>query len=129
MQSVTIFTGSCVSSPTKATKTKPATEGKPYTMMFIRPSEMPPEWLALRVKGTGKTPVLPEGLELVWSLTHDAFRIFNHNTKTALVSIDADAENIDHLGITHRQLILTTPGMLQTYRPDLFEAQQAAQGA
>jgi len=130
MSNVKVYNGTCISSPTKATKNKPAVEGRPYTMMFIRPSEMPPEWTGVRVKGTGKTPVLPEGMELVWSLTHDGFRCFNHNTQVdALTISDALADVVDHLGIMHRQQILTSVQMMQAYRPDLYEATLAGQTA
>jgi hypothetical protein len=127
MSSVKVYNGTCVSKPTKATKNKPSVEGRPYTMMFVRPSEMPPEWLGVRVKGTGKTPVLPEGMELVWSLTHDAWRVFNNATATRIESIEASPDTVDHIGVVHRQIIDTTEEMRRVYRPDLCDQPQEQQ--
>ena len=129
MSSVKVHIGTCISSPSKATKNKPAVDGRPYTMMFVRPSEMPQEWTALRVKGTGKTPVLPEGMELVWSLTHDAFRVFNFATSTFLETEPTPAEAVDSVGVTHRQLVESTDILKMLYRPDLCEQQPEGQSA
>lgn len=126
MSNVKIFTGTCISSPTKATKNKPSVEGRPYTMMFLRPSEMPKEWLGVRVKGTGKTPTLPEGMELVWSLTHDGFRCFNNNTVTDIESFDAEPDTVDHIGTVHRQLVESVEYIRRVFRPDLCEDAAAA---
>lgn len=111
------------------TGTSIAKDGRTYTMMFLSPSQMPESWLQQRVKGTGRKAVLPEGMELVWSLTHDAFRVFNHNLKVALVDFNAEADTIDLIGVTHRQQILMSMEMMQVYRPDLFEASLAGQSA
>ena len=103
-----------------------AKDGRDYTFMFVSPSDMPEEWLAQRVKGTGKRAVLPEGMELVWSLTHDAFRVFNHRAATDLSSFDAEPDTVDFIGQTHRDHIAREPNLLAIYRPDLYEAQLAA---
>lgn len=127
MQNVTIYNGTCISKPTKATKNKPAVDGRPYSMLFVKPSEMPSEWLSVRVKGTGKSPILPEGMELVWSLTHDAFRVFNFATSTFLETMDTPAESVDSVGVTHRQLVESTDILKMMYRPDLCEQQPEGQ--
>jgi hypothetical protein len=128
MQNVNVHCGTCVSAPSKATKNKPSVEGRPYTLMFIRPADLPQEFIAQRVKGTGKSPILPEGMELVWSLTHDAWRVFNTKTQVGeLVSFKAEADTVEHVGTVHRQQIMSNPVMMQAYRPDLYEQQQAEQ--
>lgn len=129
MSNVTIYNGTCISKPTKATKNKPAVDGRPYSMLFVKPSEMPSEWLGQRVKGTGKSPILPEGMELVWSLTHDAFRVFNFSTSTFLETLPTPAESVDSVGATHRQLVESTDILKMLYRPDLCEQQPEQQSA
>lgn len=106
-----------------------AKDGKTYTFMFVTPSEMPEAWLAQRVKGTGRKAVLPEGMELVWSLTHDGFRVFNHALATYLDGFETEADTVDHVGQVHRDHVASSETMLRAYRPDLWEAQQAAQTA
>lgn len=118
MANVKLYNGTCI-----------AKDGHAYTMFFVKPSEMPQEWLGLRVKGTGRKAVLPEGMELVWSLTHDAFRVFNFATSTFLETLDTPAESVDTVGVTHRQLVESTDILKMLYRPDLCEQQPEGQSA
>jgi len=68
---------------------------KPYKMAFVHPAQMPEGFAEARVKGTGKTPNLPAGMSLVWSITHDAWRTFNLLGVQELTSTDFDTDNFD----------------------------------
>ena len=49
-------------------------------MFFVRLEDLPEQFLALQVKGSGKKPLLKEGVELVWDVRTGGFRHFNWNT-------------------------------------------------
>jgi hypothetical protein len=51
--------------------------GENRDMFFVRLSDMPTLVMEGLVKGTGKKRTLGEGLELVYDLDADGFRIFN----------------------------------------------------
>ena len=61
------------------------TNGDVREMFFVRLEDLPAQFLALQVKGTGKTPLLKEGVELVWDVRNGAFRHFNWNTSVGEV--------------------------------------------
>ena len=54
--------------------------GDERTMSFVRLTDMPEDFIATKVKGTGKKASLTEGRELVWDLDAAAFRVFNWKT-------------------------------------------------
>ena len=60
-------------------------DGSLRTMNFLRLQDMPQEFVSSRIKGT-KQHVLTEGMELVWDIDENAFRMFNR--KTALDNIE-----------------------------------------
>ena len=51
-------------------------KGQTRTMTFIRHSDLPSS-----VVGSGKVPILSEGMETVYDVNAKGFRTFNHNTK------------------------------------------------
>lgn len=54
-------------------------DGKFRKMHFIKLSDMPKDFLTERLKGKKKLDMAP-GLEVVWDLEEDDFRIFNWST-------------------------------------------------
>ena len=65
--------------------------GESRDMVFARLYDLPQKFLNERVQGAGSEQQYPEGMELVWDLEADNFRIFNWNTlegKTHELSID-----------------------------------------
>ena len=54
--------------------------GDERSMRFIRITDIPEKFIAMQIKGTGRKPTLAEGMELVWDLDTNAFRMFNWKT-------------------------------------------------
>ena len=54
--------------------------GESRDMTFARLTDLPEQFLETRVIGAGSEQIYPEGMELVWDLEADNFRIFNWNT-------------------------------------------------
>ena len=55
--------------------------GEKREMFFARISDLPSQFVATKIVGAGKEQKYPEGMELVWDLEQDDFRIFNWKTK------------------------------------------------
>jgi hypothetical protein len=51
--------------------------GESRQMTFARLADLPQQFLETRVIGAGSEQNYPEGMELVWDLEADNFRIFN----------------------------------------------------
>lgn len=73
-----------------------------YRMMFVLPSQMGEDFAAARVKGTGKPATLPAGMSLVWSITHDAWRVFNLDGALTLETFEFDAAHFDKVCEGHQ---------------------------
>ena len=54
--------------------------GDARTMRFVRITDIPEKFIATQIKGTGRKSTLSDGLELVWDLDTNAFRMFNWKT-------------------------------------------------
>ena len=54
--------------------------GESRNMVFARLLDLPQKFLDDKVQGAGSEQQYPEGMELVWDLEADNFRIFNWNT-------------------------------------------------
>lgn len=54
--------------------------GSTRDMTFARISDLPDSFLETVVAGTGQERNYPEGMELVFDLEENNFRIFNHST-------------------------------------------------
>jgi hypothetical protein len=54
--------------------------GDSRQMTFARLADLPEQFLETRIIGAGSEQKYPEGMELVWDLEADNFRIFNWNT-------------------------------------------------
>ncbi len=66
--------------------------GESRQMTFARLVDLPETFLETKVAGAGSEQQYPDGMELVWDLEADNFRIFNWNTvegNTNEVSIDS----------------------------------------
>jgi len=66
-------------------------DGSIREMFFAKLKDLPPEFLAGKVKGKSSPP-LKEGTELVWDLDLNEFRIVNWTT--VLGDVDEKEENI-----------------------------------
>lgn len=53
--------------------------GEIREMLFAHLEDLPESLLQERIVGTGVQRTYPDGMELVWDLEADSFRIFNHN--------------------------------------------------
>ena len=70
--------------------------GEARTMRFIRITDIPDKFITAQIKGTGRKPTLAEGMELVWDLDTNAFRMFNWKTVEGNVTeleVDSPFEN------------------------------------
>tara|TARA_B100000508_G_C11357046_1_gene226953 strand:- start:70 stop:318 length:249 start_codon:yes stop_codon:yes gene_type:complete len=54
--------------------------GESREMTFARLIDLPQKFLSERVQGAGSEQSYPEGMELVWDLEADNFRVFNWNS-------------------------------------------------
>ena len=54
--------------------------GEERKMNFIRFSDLPESFLNDRIKGDGLQRNLGSGMEVVWDLDNNGFRVFNWNT-------------------------------------------------
>ena len=54
--------------------------GKSRDMLFAQLHDLPDIFLEKHVSGAGTEQTYPEGMELVWDLEADNFRIFNWKT-------------------------------------------------
>ena len=60
--------------------------GEARTMRFVRITDIPETFITSQIKGTGRKLTLAEGMELVWDLEQDDFRIFNWNTTNSSIT-------------------------------------------
>lgn len=65
-------------------------DGTSRQMVFARINDLPQKFVASRILGAGKEQKYPDGMELVWDLEADSFRVFNHNTKQELNELNID---------------------------------------
>lgn len=54
--------------------------GEAREMVFARIWDLPETFLEKHVQGAGSEAKYPEGMELVWDLEADSFRVFNWNS-------------------------------------------------
>ena len=66
--------------------------GDARTMRFVRITDIPEKFITYQIKGTGRKSTLAEGMELVWDLDTNAFRMFNWKTEECNVTeIEVDS--------------------------------------
>lgn len=65
--------------------------GKSRTMIFSRIKDLPNGFVASKIVGAGTERSYPEGMELVWDLEEDDFRIFNYKTAKSIDELDVDS--------------------------------------
>ena len=51
--------------------------GSERTMRFLRLVDLPSDFVTSKIKGASKSHILSEGMELVWDIDENDFRIFN----------------------------------------------------
>ena len=54
--------------------------GEDRTMVFSRIDDLPSSFVASKIQGAGQEQKYPDGMELVWDLESDDFRVFNWRT-------------------------------------------------
>lgn len=54
--------------------------GEDRQMVFARIKDLPEKFVASKITGAGSEQRYPDGMELVWDLESDNFRVFNWNT-------------------------------------------------
>ena len=65
--------------------------GESRDMVFARLLDLPQKFLNEKVQGAGSEQQYPEGMELVWDLEADNFRVFNwRSAETAPKEFDVD---------------------------------------
>ena len=67
--------------------------GEERTMRFVRLNDLPEQFLNEQVSGTGTARNLSDGLELVWDVENNGFRVFNWNTVTTETNFENVEEN------------------------------------
>jgi hypothetical protein len=55
-------------------------DGSIRAMSFIRLVDLPSDFVASKIKGGNKSHALNEGMELVWDIEQNEFRVFNRNS-------------------------------------------------
>ena len=59
-------------------------DGSERTMVFTRIDDLPSKFVASKIAGAGSEQKYPDGMELVWDLEADNFRIFNWKTSIGI---------------------------------------------
>jgi len=59
-------------------------DGSERAMVFTRIDDLPQSFVASKIAGAGREQKYPEGMELVWDLEADNFRIFNWKTSIGI---------------------------------------------
>ena len=70
--------------------------GDARTMRFVRITDIPETCITYQIHGTGRKSTLAEGMELVWDLDTNAFRMFNWKTvegNVTEIEVDSPFEN------------------------------------
>ena len=70
--------------------------GDARTMRFVRITDIPEKFITSQIKGNGRKSTLAEGMELVWDLDTNAFRMFNWKTvegNVTEIEVDSPFEN------------------------------------
>lgn len=65
--------------------------GEHRTMMFSRLTDLPNEFVVSKIVGAGSEKTYPKGMELVWDLEEDDFRIFNYKTAFSIKELTVDS--------------------------------------
>ena len=59
-------------------------------MVFARIQDLPQKFVASRIVGAGNEQKYPQGMELVWDLEADNFRIYNRKTQDSIKELEID---------------------------------------
>jgi len=70
--------------------------GEIREMLFAHLRDLPDSFLDEKIIGSGSEKSYPEGMQLVWDLEEDGFRIFNWNTQVgSLEQVKIDENNFN----------------------------------
>tara|TARA_Y100000034_G_scaffold110844_1_gene143355 strand:- start:103 stop:366 length:264 start_codon:yes stop_codon:yes gene_type:complete len=61
--------------------------GDSRTMVFSRIDDLPSQFVASKIQGAGNEQKYPDGMELVWDLESDDFRVFNWKTSEGMLKM------------------------------------------
>ncbi len=65
-------------------------DGTRREMVFARIQDLPQKFVASRIVGAGNEQKYPQGMELVWDLEADNFRIYNRKTQDSIKELEID---------------------------------------
>tara|TARA_A100001011_G_scaffold399995_1_gene511582 strand:+ start:1281 stop:1526 length:246 start_codon:yes stop_codon:yes gene_type:complete len=65
-------------------------DGQIREMVFAKIEDLPQKFVASKIAGAGNEQKYPAGMELVWDLEADNFRIFNYNTKQDIKELNIE---------------------------------------
>lgn len=65
-------------------------DGTRREMVFARIQDLPQKFVASRIVGAGNEQTYPQGMELVWDLEADNFRIYNRKTQDSIKELEID---------------------------------------
>ena len=65
-------------------------DGTRREMVFARIQDLPQKFVASRIVGAGNEQTYPQGMELVWDLVADNFRIYNRKTQDSIKELEID---------------------------------------
>ena len=65
-------------------------DGQLREMVFAKIEDLPHKFVASKIAGAGSVQKYPAGMELVWDLEADNFRIFNYNTKQDIKELNIE---------------------------------------
>ena len=65
-------------------------DGTRREMVFARIQDLPQKFVASRIVGAGNEQTYPQGMELVWDLEADNFRIYNYKTQDSIKELEID---------------------------------------
>ena len=65
-------------------------DGQIREMVFAKIEDLPQKFVASKIAGAGSEQKYPAGMELVWDLEADNFRIFNYNTKQDIKELNIE---------------------------------------
>ena len=73
-------------------------DGSERTMVFTRIDDLPSKFVASKIAGAGSEQKYPDGMELVWDLEADNFRIFNWKTSIGITDkFDIEEDLLDSI--------------------------------
>ena len=70
--------------------------GQMREMLFAELDSLPDDFLGSKIMGTGTPKTYSDGMELVWDLREQDFRVFNFNTVVGIIQ-EVEVSESDYL--------------------------------